>query len=75
MICVPELILPEDLENRMKKFSDVNWSNVARKAIEERLEKLAFLKFFASESEMTEKESVKLGKELNKRLADWYKGG
>ncbi len=68
-------MLSEDLENRMKKFSDVNWSNVARKAIEERLEKLAFLKFFASESEMTEEESVKLGKELNKRLADWYKGG
>lgn len=71
---MPELVLPEDLKDRMERFPEINWSIVARKAVEEKLEKLTFLKYFASESEMTEEESVKLGKELNKKLADWYRG-
>lgn len=71
---MPELIIPEDLEDRMGRFPEVNWSAVARKAVEERLERLAFLKFFASESEITEEESVKLGRELNKKLANSYRG-
>lgn len=67
--------LPKDMENRMESFPEVNWSAVLRKAVEERLEKLAFLKHFASESELSEAESVKLGKELKKRLAERYRGG
>ena len=69
-----ELALPEDLEDRMAMFPEVNWSSIARRAIENNLEKLAFLKFFAAESKMTEEESVRLGRELNKKLAKWYRG-
>lgn len=68
-----ELVLPMDLKDRMERFPEVNWSSIVRKAIEERLEKLAFLKYFASESEITEEESIILGRELNKKLADWYR--
>jgi len=67
--------LPKDMENRMENFPEVNWSAVLRKAVEEKLEKLAFLKHFASESELTEEESAQLGKELKKRLAERYRGG
>lgn len=69
-----ELVLPKDLEDRIKKFPEVNWSAVARKAVEEKLEKLAFMRYFASESEMTDEESIRSGKELNKKLAAWYRG-
>lgn len=71
---MPELALPDDLEDRMAMFPEVNWSSIARRAIEDELEKLAFLKHFASKSESTDEESVKLGRELNKKLAKWYRG-
>lgn len=69
-----QITLPEELKHRIEEFPEVNWSAVLRKAIAEKLEKLTFLKYFSSESEMTEEESVRLGKELNKKLADWYRG-
>ena len=65
--------LSKDLEDRVERYPEINWSAVARKAIEERLEKLAFLKYFASESELTEEESIRLGRELNKKLAGGYR--
>ncbi|MBS3056489.1 MAG: hypothetical protein J4473_03585 [Candidatus Aenigmarchaeota archaeon] len=66
------LELPEDMKGRMERFPEINWSAVLRKAVSEKLEKLAFLEFFASESEMTEEEAVRLGKEVNKKLSRWY---
>jgi len=37
-----------------------------------KLEEITFMKFFTSESEITEEEAIKLGKELDKKLAKWY---
>lgn len=70
-----EVVLPKDLETRMENFPGINWSSILRKAVEDRLEKLEFLKHFASESEITEEDSIQLGRELNKRLAERYRGG
>lgn len=70
-----EVVLPKDLENRMEGFPEINWSAILRKAVEERLEKLEFIRHFASKSEITEEESVRLGRELKKRLAERYRGG
>lgn len=70
-----EVVLPKDLENRMENFPEINWSAVLRKAVEDKLEKLSFIKHFTSESEITEEESARLGKELKKRLAERYRGG
>ncbi len=67
-----ELSLPDDLKDRMETFPEVNWSSVAREAIEDKLEKLQFLKEFSSGSEMTEEDALALGKKLNERLARRY---
>ena len=37
-----------------------------------KLEEIAFMEFFIAESEITEEETIKLGKELDKKLAKWY---
>ena len=37
-----------------------------------KLEEIAFMEFFTSESEITKEEAIKLGKELDKKLAKWY---
>ena len=69
-----EIAVSEDLEDRMNEFPEIDWSSVARKAIAEKLEKLAFMKHFASESKVTEEESIEFGRKLNRELAKWYEG-
>ena len=60
------LSLPEDVYRKMKKRSDVKWSEVARRAIVERLERLEGpVGFHASTSELRDK-IAKAGIELEK---------
>jgi len=67
-----EKILPKDLEMKIKEFSEIGWSFLIRRSIMKKLEEIAFMEFFTSESEITEEEAIKLGKELDKKLAKWY---
>lgn len=67
------LSVPEDLKKKMDAFPEMNWSEVARNAIREKVVKLEFMKHFTSESEMTEEDAIRLGRELNKRLAKRYR--
>lgn len=68
-----EISIPEDLKERMREFPAINWSHIVQDAVEKRLEQLTFMKYFASESNMTKEEAVQLGKELKKRIADRYR--
>ncbi len=43
--------------HRMKKFSEVRWSEVARKAIEKKVAGLELLEKLTSKSKLTEKTS------------------
>jgi len=67
-----ERILPKDLEAKMEKSPEIGWSFLVRRSIMKKLEEIAFMEFFTSESEITEEEAIKLGKELDKKLAKWY---
>ena len=60
------LAIPEDLHALMKKQSDINWSEVARKAIKERAETLALLDKLLEKSKMTEKDALELGHSINR---------
>ncbi|MBI1974125.1 hypothetical protein HYS54_04900 [Candidatus Micrarchaeota archaeon] len=66
------LAVPKELKEKMDKHQDVNWSEVARRAICEKLsdqEKIAYIKKFAAEINMTEDDAIQLGREANKRIA------
>ena len=67
-----EKMLPRDLEAEMEKFSEIGWSFLVRRSIMKKLEEIAFMEFFTTESEITEEEAIKFGKELDKKLAKWY---
>lgn len=67
------LSVPEDLKKLMDEFPEMNWSAVAREAIKEKAVKLEFMKHFASKSELTEEDAIKLGRELNKKLSKRYR--
>lgn len=67
------LSVPEELKHKMDEFPEINWSEVARGAIREKVKKMEFLKHFASESELTEEDAMRLGREVSKSVAKKFK--
>ena len=63
------LAVPAELKQKMDKFAEINWSAVAREAFNQKISDLEFIKEFKSKSTLTKEEAIKLGRELNKRLA------
>ena len=63
------LAVSEELHNRMKKLSEVRWSEVARKAIEQRIEDLEVMNKITSRNKFTQKDIDKLSKKIKKGIA------
>lgn len=63
------LSVPSELKQKMDVFDEINWSAVAREAFTDKIADLEFIKKFKAQSSMTEEEAIKLGRELNKKLA------
>lgn len=68
------LAVPDELKKKMEKFPEMNWSEVARQAIRQRVEMLETLKEFTKDSTMTEEDALELGRKVNKALAKRYLG-
>lgn len=58
------LSMPDELMKRMKIFSEIKWSEVARKAIEKRVEDLEVMNKIASKSKLTEKDAEEISKRI-----------
>jgi len=69
------LAVPKEMKLRMEEYPEMNWSEVARQAFDQKLKDLEFLREFKSKSTMTEEEAVELGRELNKDLVKKYLKG
>lgn len=63
------LSIPEDLHRKMKKFSEIKWSEVARKAIQKKVQDLEMLNKLTSKSKLTEKDVEEISNKINKSLA------
>lgn len=50
------LSLPNDVQDEMKHFPEIKWSEVARKAIIDRIETMKMAEKLADKSKLTEKE-------------------
>jgi predicted transcriptional regulator len=68
------LAVPDELKKKMEKFPEMNWSEVARQAIRQRVEMLETLKEFTKDSTMTEEDALEMGRKVNKALAKRYLG-
>ena len=70
------LSIPDEVQKEMKHFSEIRWSEVARKAILERLETLRLAEKLAKKSKLTEKDindfSRKIKSSATKRFLDAY---
>lgn len=63
------LSIPDDLHQKMKNFSEVKWSEVARKAIQKKVSDLEMLDKLTSKSKLTEKDVEEISDKINKSLA------
>ena len=68
------LSIPDEVQKEMKRYSEVKWSEVARKAIQERLETLQLAEKLAKKSKLTAKDvkdfSRKITSPATKRFLD-----
>ncbi len=63
------LAVPEDVKKEMEKFPEINWSAIAREAIKKRIILLRKFREFTKNSEFTEEDAIRIGKEVNKRVS------
>ena len=57
----------DDLKDRMEKHPEINWSEVTRQAIQEKIETLEVMDELTSDSELTESDVAELADKINKR--------
>jgi len=66
------LSIPRELKQKMDRFREINWSEVARKAIIQKIEDMELLEEIKAQSTMTEQDALELGKKVNESLAKRY---
>ncbi|MDP1695851.1 MAG: hypothetical protein Q8L29_02990 [archaeon] len=66
------LAVPDELRKEMEKFPEMNWSEIARAAIKKRILLLKQIKELTKDSELTEEDAIRLGREVNKAAAKRY---
>lgn len=59
-----------DLKEKMNQHQEINWSEVARQAFQEKLEDLELMEQIASESQLTEEDVEELSEKIDKDAAD-----
>lgn len=63
------LSIPDELHRKMKNFSEIKWSEIARRAIEERIKDLERLDKIASKSRLSKKDVLEISNRIKKNIA------
>ena len=63
------LSIPDELHKKMKKMSDIRWSEIARRAIEERINDLEVMNKIASKSKLTKKDVEEISSKIKRGIA------
>jgi len=66
------LSMPDELKKEMDKFPEINWSEVARAAIREKLEQLKIFQSITAKSKMTEKDALEIGRKIKQSMHKKY---
>ena len=67
------LAVPEELKTEMDEHPEMNWSEIARRAIRDKLMILKKMDELLSKSKMTEKDALDLGRKVNTAVAKRYR--
>ena len=60
--------VPEDLKSEIEELKIIDWSVIAREAIQQRVAQLRVLKAITAKSKLTEEEAEKLALELGRKV-------
>jgi len=63
------LSIPEELVKKMKQFKEVRWSEVARQAIEKRIEDFQTMEKIVQKSKLTQKDADEIADLVKTSLA------
>ena len=63
------LSIPEELHRKMKNMGEVRWSEIARRAIEERINDLEVMNKIASKSKLTKRDVDEISKKIKRASA------
>lgn len=67
------LSVPEDLKAEMDLHPEMNWSEIARQAIREKILFLNKVDLLLAKSKLTGKDALELGRKINKNLAKRFR--
>ena len=68
------LAVPDELHKKMKKLSEIKWSEIARRAIEQRINDLEAMEKIASKSKLTKKDADEIAKKIKRAAAIRFDG-
>ena len=63
------LAIPEDLHAKMKKHSEIRWSEVVRKTISEKIEDLDMMDKLTRKSKLTQKDVNEISQRIDSDVA------
>lgn len=63
------LSIPEELYRKMKRFNEIKWSEIARRAIQQRIGDLETMENIASKSRLTKKDVEEISKKIKRNAA------
>ena len=63
------LAIPDDLHKRLKAHSEIRWSDVIRKMLENRLNDFEEMEKIVSKSKLTQKDVDEISKKIKKGIA------
>ncbi len=67
------LSVTENLKKKMELFPEMNWSEVARQAIQQRVQELLLVRTITAKSKLTERDVEEIGNKIKKAIADRHK--
>ncbi len=67
------LSVAEEMKQEMEQFPEINWSAVAREAIQQRLIMLQKFREFTKHSTITEEETLLWGKKVSRRARERHR--
>lgn len=63
------LSVSPELQKRMKRHTELKWSDIARRAFEKKLEEIEFVEKVLAKSRMTEEDAERIGEKIKHGIA------
>jgi len=63
------LSIPDELHEKMKEHSELRWSEVARQAIQKKIDDLELMNNLVKKSRLTKKDVSRISKSINRNVS------